>query len=201
MNKPTHTLFGRLLYKQLKDEYGIHLDRESFLFGNILPDLCISFWTRPHFYENNAAFIKGKINKLLHEKQKSSNIGRRCSRDLGVLCHYYADFFCYTHNVHFQGDIKDHLKYERDLYHYLYDNYTVQSRTRLTVDERDDADMNVIFSRFNRQLQDYLHSVPSYETDIYYSMQSCLEALTLIAKSTVAEVSDDMDGQAALQPI
>lgn len=201
MNKPTHTLFARLLYKQLKDEYGIYLNKESFLFGNILPDLCITFWTRPHFYENNAAYIKGKINKILHEKQKSAFIGKRCSRNLGVLCHYYADFFCFTHNIHFAGDIKDHLKYERDLYHYLYDNFTVKNRIRFTVDERDDTDMNGVFSRFNHQLQDYLNSVPSYETDTYFSLQSCMEALVLIANSIVAEVSDDMDKQATLQPI
>jgi hypothetical protein len=123
MNKPTHILIGKYLYGVMKDQYGIVLDRTGFLFGNVLPDLRPSFLTRPHFPEYNISYVKKEIRNLLSKKQKSAYFGRTYSRRLGVICHYYADFFCFAHNRYFTGDIVSHVKYEKDFHRFLLERY------------------------------------------------------------------------------
>ena len=48
MNKPTHLIFGEIIWKYLDENYGITLNRAGFLLGNIAPDLTFSFVFHPH---------------------------------------------------------------------------------------------------------------------------------------------------------
>ncbi len=45
MNKPTHLIFGEIIWKYLDENYGITLNRAGFLLGNIAPTslLALSF--------------------------------------------------------------------------------------------------------------------------------------------------------------
>ncbi len=113
MNKRTHIWLGRIVWQFAESALGIRLDRGGFLFGNILPDVCLSFVTRPHTVDHTLGLVNKKIGRLNAIKHGEAYIGRSFSRRLGVICHYYADFFCYPHSRGYAGDLKDHVAYIR----------------------------------------------------------------------------------------
>ncbi len=94
MNKASHIFLGKLLCERLKDQYGIFLNSESFLLGNILPDLSPKLLIKQHYLRNYRLYLIKKIQNILDDKQTSAVFGKRYSRNLGIICHYYADFFC-----------------------------------------------------------------------------------------------------------
>ena len=93
--------------------------RKAFCFGSILPDLNPGMVTSPHEFETTFDGIKELICRLTSEWDGSEYKERAFWRGLGVVMHYLADYFTFPHNTSFQGSLKDHCLYERDLKHQL----------------------------------------------------------------------------------
>ena len=93
--------------------------RKAFCFGSILPDLNPGMVTSPHEFETTFDGIKELICRLTSEWGGSEYKERAFWRGLGVVMHYLADYFTFPHNTSFQGSLKDHCLYERDLKHQL----------------------------------------------------------------------------------
>jgi hypothetical protein len=186
MTKPSHVLLGRLLCRRLSEEYGIMLDTEGFLLGNILPDIRISFLTRPHFLKNHRKSTVRRIGRILmYDRQTSAYFGRSYSMELGILCHYYADFLCFAHSGAYTGDLLDHVQYERDLHQYLEvrppdaaDAYVSEPSGEMTAGE--------IFEQFLDLHESYARMAPSFENDISQSLKACTEALVLLTSAVIA---------------
>ena len=84
---------------------GLHFHKESFLFGNLFPDLIHSyFWCR-HEYPSSRNILRIKIEQL-----KKSPVF--FSFRMGVLIHYISDYFCYPHTSVFGQGIAQHIMYE-----------------------------------------------------------------------------------------
>ena len=187
MNKSSHVLIGRLLCRRLCEEYGVFLDTEGFLIGSILPDIRVSFLTRPHFLKNHRESMVRRIDSILmYDRQSSAYFGRGFSTELGMLCHYYADFLCFAHSGAYRGGILDHMQYEKDLHRYLagrpFDAAGV-AYVPMPPEEMTAAD---IFGRFLELHGSYAHTEPSFENDVAQSLKACTEALVLLT-SAVAE--------------
>ncbi|MFA9381262.1 MAG: zinc dependent phospholipase C family protein [Acetanaerobacterium sp.] len=101
MLSASHIMIGGFLYEYMSSRYQISLHRESFIFGNILPDFRPSFLTRPHFLQYNTAYLKREIAALLADKHEETSFGCLYSMRMGVICHYLTDFFCAAHSDHF----------------------------------------------------------------------------------------------------
>jgi hypothetical protein len=123
MDSVSHTRVGRLLLDYIRESCGVTFDEAAFLYGNLKPDLTGTYLTKRHYpsvmqdevMEKMAAFLKN------HHLEKQN--GRELSVDLGEICHYWTDFFCYPHN----DDIYPHNL----LAHYIY-----EKRMGLTINRR-----------------------------------------------------------------
>lgn len=182
MNKASHILIGRLLCRRLSGKYGIFLDKGSFLIGSILPDIGFSFLLRPHFLQYSQHHILKKIDDILsHEKQRSAYFGRSISLDLGVLCHYYADFLCYAHSGAYPGDIAGHVRYEKALHRFLASEFSdISEGLRLSCPP-EEMTADAVFDHFMARHEEYVRKTPSFMNDITQSIGACTEALLLLA--------------------
>lgn len=109
----THLLISKILYRHLSLE--VELDKRSFAYGNILPDLPSQ--SRIHHTLENCLFKACDNSKQLMEEDMSI---KNFSARLGEICHYVCDFFCYYHlseNIH--NKRLHHFFYELGLHYQL----------------------------------------------------------------------------------
>jgi hypothetical protein len=107
MNFFTHIMMSDVLYRRLARK--MFLDRKAFLYGNIKPDLSPQCLRNPHILDNYLFIVHHDSNRLISEKSSEKEF----SADLGVICHYICDFFCYCH--------LDHTLYHRFFFHFIYE--------------------------------------------------------------------------------
>lgn len=200
MNTFSHVLLGELLYEHVKNKYGIVLDKGSFIWGNISPDFGITMITRPHYLELNSTQIQERVNKLADIALQSANIGSYYSRCLGVICHYYADFFCHAHSPDFQSGLLSHISYERQLHSYLSNKYFKEC-AGLSLDISLSRSADEINRNFHWYHSEYSLAKPSFSNDIMSFLQAGTEAvLSLITCSLAnapARLPDCLPNQAS----
>lgn len=112
MNFLTHVLISGTLYRKLSKKMA--LDRKAFCYGNIKPDLSPQCLRNPHLLENYLFLIQNDAHRLRCQNRFAEGFSvREYSEDLGVICHYICDFFCYVH--------QDRAVYHKLLRHFLYE--------------------------------------------------------------------------------
>lgn len=126
MKKIDHLYLGRYLADiYLKDKPDIY--RDAFLWGNILPDINLFTYFRGsikhknvkgHNYESASKYMK----RLTRWLGQATHYGVRYYIRLGMLMHYTADAFTYTHNRCFNGTLKEHVAYE-NAFHNMFPKY------------------------------------------------------------------------------
>ena len=95
MRKKSHLSLAVYLIDNMDSSLLIN-HRKAFLLGSILPDCRPSFVTTKHSHDYK-------------------RISTAYVRKLGEVTHYIADYFTYPHNEVFDGNIKDHCIYEKNL--------------------------------------------------------------------------------------
>ncbi len=210
MNTHSHILMGRFLNDYVRKKYGIVLNRRSFIWGNVRPDYSVSFIQRPHFIKYNLTYVqkltiftlKRRAQKQKKQKQKyiqkSANRDKYYSKQLGILCHYYADFFCFAHTSYFKGGLYRHFKYEDKLDQFFTENYDKLMTVELIHNTAAARDEKQIFAQFAKHQFAYMNSVPSLQNDIAYSILACTELICLLAGSSVpAEREENLQTDSA----
>ncbi len=109
MKIQNHYKIGCIIFKKLADN-DMTLNKLAFIFGNLAPDLFLSFLYRPHLYTFAGPYVKKLLLRLY--KSGASPACTVSSFYLGMISHYVCDFFCYTHTPAFKGNIREHLLYE-----------------------------------------------------------------------------------------
>lgn len=113
MDSLSHTRVARLLLAHVEERCGVTFDEAGFLYGNLKPDLTGTYLTKRHYPSVMYDEVMGKLCAFLERYTIGSDNGYELSVDLGEICHYLTDFFCYPHN----DDI-----YDRNLLmHYIYE--------------------------------------------------------------------------------
>jgi hypothetical protein len=187
MNTFSHIMLGDYILEAIYDRHGIVLHRKSFLLGNILPDCQLSFMSRPHQPEYWQDYINGQVARLLREKTGSRTFGRRYSLRLGIICHFYTDFFCYAHNTAFSGTSREHLKYEWDIHRRI--KRGIAPVPLASLDEALCRGMtpHEIHEGFARLHREYTVRIgPSERRDIRYTLRACIDAVERIALCSAA---------------
>lgn len=89
--------------------------RAVFKMGSIVPDLVPSFITKKHEINQTFDILEKKMNRVVdtYDSSKGLTLGR--TKDLGVITHYIADYFTFPHNKEYEGSLKDHVIYEKEL--------------------------------------------------------------------------------------
>ena len=92
-------------------ENGIPLEKMLFKFGNLVPDLLVTYI----FNKHSQSRCSSRLKKLLKRVYKASHSNRWIfSYYSGVASHYICDFLCYAHTSVFSGSLRDHLTYEKN---------------------------------------------------------------------------------------
>lgn len=118
MDSISHTRVANLLLAHIQQTTGVTFDANAFRYGNLKPDLTGTYLTKRHYPSIMFEEVKDKIRTFCQKYTLHEVNGRELSIDLGEICHYLTDFFCYPHND--------------DLYpHGLFAHYVYEKRTAL----------------------------------------------------------------------
>lgn len=113
MDSVSHTRVANLLLAYVGDTCGVRFDQNAFRYGNLKPDLTATYVTKRHYPSIMFDEVMDKIRRFVDTYTIGDTNGWDLSVDLGEICHYLTDFFCYPHN----DDI-----YDRNLLaHYIYE--------------------------------------------------------------------------------
>ncbi|MBQ4530788.1 MAG: zinc dependent phospholipase C family protein [Lachnospiraceae bacterium] len=114
MRKKSHISLARYIVGSMGlEELAEH--RKAFYLGSILPDCKPSFLTKRHEINGTFNDVKRYIFDLTTFCDVTSLNSRAYFRNLGQVIHYIADYFTFPHNDIYQGSIKDHCVYEKEL--------------------------------------------------------------------------------------
>lgn len=195
MNTYSHALIGNLLCRYLEKVCDIHLDIDEFIMGNIIPDLRKTCVIHPHFMRFSLKYIQREIEALSKKILRSNKIEKEYSLKLGIICHYYTDFFCYAHTKGYKQAILNHKRYEARLCDYLKNRLDTISGINL-MPEGDYKKSALEINEKTLELhEEYLKASPSYGKDIYYSLRSCTGAIASLvgcSLSNAAALSESM---------
>ena len=118
MNLFSHITMGRYLYAYFTENMNLKLDKGTFVRWNFLPDVAPSLLKLSHFKKDIYDLVMEKADYLAREGENMST--EEFSKQLGILCHFMSDFFCYAHSENFDGSKIGHLKYEIFMQFYGY---------------------------------------------------------------------------------
>jgi hypothetical protein len=181
MNSSNHILIGTIVYEYLKEKYGIVLFRPSFLKGNTCPDHGISF-LRPHRMKYCNRMVRKKTVKLCRADWEI--ISAKASKKIGILCHYYADFFCCAHNPQFSGNLKEHIKHEDQLLRFMDENYHIFQQ----IDYITDANIPESASEINNRMRNLFQNKPTREDDYGMELVCAIQACVELSLSICLEI-------------
>ena len=176
MDSISHTYVAGLLLSHVRETMGVSFDDAAFCYGNLKPDLTGTYLTKRHYPSLMFDEVMDKLRAFCETYTIRAQNGRDLSVDLGEICHYLTDFFCYPHN----DDIYDHNL----LAHYIYEKrIALGIRRRLTEQDFNrwvapvlppftlDALMNRIESMHNRYKNETVrHCI---DNDLVYICQIC----------------------------
>lgn len=114
MRKKSHVSLALYLLDNVDSEL-LEQHRTAFVMGSILPDCKPSFVTTRHNIQETLDLVTESIDNLTEHAQEYKKISTAYCRKLGEITHYVADYFTYPHNDVFEGSLKDHCMYEKEL--------------------------------------------------------------------------------------
>ena len=114
MRKKSHISLAKYIVEDVRvPELEAH--RKAFYLGSILPDCKPSFLTQRHEFDRTFDMVKERICDLSEDRELVRRNARAYMRHLGEVIHYIADYFTFPHNETYDGNLKDHCYYEKDL--------------------------------------------------------------------------------------
>lgn len=112
-------VFSHLVMSQLirnaVSQNGYQLNEKSFRYGNVRPDLVSLVWHHSHRISDSFDFVLNQMSALLTTTLEDDP--KIYSRRLGVVCHYITDFFTFAHNDRYDGNLSEHMRYEKEIHH------------------------------------------------------------------------------------
>lgn len=118
MRKKSHISLAAYLVNSEGMEV-LKLHKKAFYMGSIQPDCTIAFLTHRHSLEETFHILKKEIRKITEDYDIEKGISSSYCRRLGVITHYIADYFTFPHNEFFDGNMKAHCRYEKELKFFL----------------------------------------------------------------------------------
>lgn len=179
MRKKSHIslAIGLMDKLQLQDTLNHKL---TFCIGSILPDCKPSFLTTPHTFTRTYEDVKVKIERFIEKMEHMDSFGYRNCITLGEIIHYIADYFTFPHNEHYDGNLKDHCYYERDLKfalrHFLQSEEVMEIRKEIKVHRTKEE----LFQFIEETHMKYRQKKSIVLEDCRYIVHVCMEVVASI---------------------
>ena len=175
MNLFSHITMGRYLYTYFTENLGVELDKTSFVTWNFLPDIAPSLLKLRHFKKDIYDLVMEQAECLAAEGD--SMTVEEYSKQLGILCHFMSDFFCYAHAEYFDGSKIGHLKYEICMQFYGYRRRSMLHAVNLIANAAEIDHSLALYEQINELHEQYSQVAPSYGVDFVFSMTACVDLL------------------------
>ena len=118
----THKVIAENILKYTNSKSIYLINDYRFIWGNIKPDCVLKYKMIKHYFIESIDIIIEKIKKLcslsLQDIYYKISVNK-FSEELGVICHFICDYFCAPHFYRWEfkntSQVKNHVKYEKDL--------------------------------------------------------------------------------------
>ncbi|NLV85676.1 MAG: zinc dependent phospholipase C family protein [Clostridiales bacterium] len=188
MKSTSHFAMGHLLYASLQAR-GVHLNRIAFVYGNIAPDYAPQLLFPTHFGKVCFRAVDGIAKELSQlPLDESGRVNAEYSKQLGIMCHFICDYFCFAHNKGFSGGLAQHVAYENRLDLYLrrccaklFDKETAPTVAFFDLDAKKDIALSystdILMDDIEEQKGEYLALCNSLRNDLRFSFDMCMQAI------------------------
>lgn len=169
MMMKTHIILSKSLLGNIDENKQFFLNDKSFIYGNVKPDILSKYKLKKHYLDESYEMVRSKIDYFSSmdldtlEKYYTKN---EFSQEMGVICHFLADFFCVAHSERweFKHSLKIHVQYESGLTKVAKD-YSLKNDRRQYVDDLDEF--------FARLYKEYKANGNFEENDLKYAAYMC----------------------------
>ena len=175
MNLFSHITMGRYLYTYFTENLGVELDKGSFVRWYVLPDIAPSLLKLSHFKKDIYDLVMARAEHLSKEGDNMSV--EEYSKQLGILCHFMSDFFCYAHSESFDGSKAGHFKYEVLMQFYGYRRRSMLHAVDLISNAAEIDHSTALYEQINELHEQYSQLAPSYGVDFVFSLTACVDLL------------------------
>ncbi len=175
----SHMIMAGIIYENIRRKFNLNLNKMNLTYGSVIPDIPFQLSGLPHFKPESFDIICNKIHQLSQaDFTKDKNSLKILSRDIGIVTHYIADYFCVPHNdrQRFKDDFISHIQYENNL-HKLYKTRDPRVFIKKPSFNAQNNSANDIMSILNRLHFTYLSREPSLMNDF----KSSIHATNLVA--------------------
>lgn len=154
--------------------------RAVFKMGSIVPDLVPSFITKKHEINQTFDILEKKMNKVVDTYDSSKGLTLRRTKDLGVITHYIADYFTFPHNKEYEGSLKDHVIYEKELKHELR-SFICSVDVDMPLEHSEKLDsISSICDFIRRAHEGYTAHIQNVQSDCRHIVQICGEVVAAL---------------------
>ncbi|MGI1658318.1 MAG: zinc dependent phospholipase C family protein [Desulfitobacterium sp.] len=163
----THVTISMVLYGHFKKK--MKLNRLSFIYGNIKPDLSYKQIKTAHIMENHFGNVCESVNELMQNTMDR----QKFSTELGQICHYVSDFFCRYHlDREIFHKLGGHFLYEIRLQFLM---WKLLSRNQLDyMPKKERKERRNIASILLEMRSNYISETAALEKDLVYALSTAL---------------------------
>ena len=179
MRKKSHITLAKYLINSMKVKDLLD-HKTAFYIGSILPDLTPSFITKRHTIEETFEILMNEIKKITTDYDIDRGINSYYARHLGVITHYLSDYCTFPHNTIFQGSIKDHVFYEKDLKFMLRQYLESEENQKVRIPCQNLHTYDEIIHFIRKVHKEYLQAIKAVQQDIQYIIDLCYKVVHAI---------------------
>ena len=193
MRKKSHISLAGYLVRELETaELTNH--KKAFYLGSILPDLSPKMIKAPHQFEVTFDALRASIREILDNEEGGDWCSRVLWRRIGVVLHYLADYFTFPHNTSFEGNLKDHCLYERDMKYRMRSYVRTEEARQIFREQREFAhtvaDEEELLEHIETMHGEYMEGSHSVEDDCCWIVKLC--SFVLVALSALLNEGREM---------
>lgn len=181
MMMKTHIIISKSLLDNIDSNKEFFLDRKNFIYGNIKPDIVSKYKLKKHYLDESYEMIRSKIeyfSSMDLDTLEKCYTKREFSQEIGVICHFMADFFCVAHSERweFKHSLKIHVQYESGLTK-VAKNYNLKKDRKQYLDDLD------LF--FKKLYEEYKANGNFEENDLKYAAYMCNTVINYILEKVL----------------
>ncbi len=154
--------------------------RKAFYLGSILPDCKPSFLTKRHEFGATFDLVTDEIRRLSEREGVEKSNLRAYMRHLGEVIHYLADYFTFPHNSTYDGNLKDHCFYEKELKFQLRDYVRSGEAFRDRIEAWRFTTPEAIVNFIRNAHREYLSRKRNVQEDCRYIVRICHQVVQAI---------------------
>lgn len=172
----SHLFLSKKIKEVINNNEEGNLKSASFKLGSILPDVSPQKRDLPHTIEASLPFLVKMTDESIKVGKGDNELS---SKNLGIITHFLADYFCYAHN---NEDMRlwEHFVYEQKLHKAL-------TTEKLIADDDFKIPLTDIEEWVREKHNLYLSSTHTMNKDIFFIQNVCLNVTRTLVTATIEE--------------